>query len=245
MGRVWRFAVNAIANKLEATQPEAFAELYKGYSMKGLEVKDDGSIHGFGQILLEPSNKGLTFGTATLYESFYAGGSTAALDVQSEDFWAWMKYACVRELPEAFLDLMAADLDGPLAEDYRGHIRHEVKPIFDVIKDIFHAHYAAIEAPPQEWVAETFPGSSKSASSGSIPGATVAYGRAWDRVLAEWDAGRLDTLRPPNHMLPGMALYKFVLWSRERGETKQHELIGMSSGGRHQRSAHSRHVVEE
>ena len=77
MGRVWRLAVNAIANKLEATQPEAFAKLYKGYSMKGIEAKDDGSIHGWGQILLGPSNKGLTWGTATLYESIYAGGSTA------------------------------------------------------------------------------------------------------------------------------------------------------------------------
>eukprot|EP01052_Picozoa_sp_SAG31_P056213 SAG31_NODE_15962_length_729_cov_2.074603_1_plen_194_part_10 len=174
MGRVWRLAVNAIANKLEATQPEAFAELYKGYSMKGLEVKDDGSIHGFGQILLDPSNKGLTFGAATLSESIYVGGSTAALDVQLIDFRAELKYPFVHELPEAFFDLMAADLDGPLAEDFRGYIRHEVKPTLVIIKDIIHAHYAAIEAPPREWVAETFPGSSKSASSSSIPSLPVA-----------------------------------------------------------------------
>ena len=46
-----------------------------------------------------------------------------------------------------------------------------------------------------------------------------------------WDAGRrLDVLYPPNHMMPFMALYKFVAWSRVRGEAKQHELIGMSSG---------------
>ena len=30
--------------------------------------------------------------------------------------------------------------------------------------------------------------------------------------------------------MPFGALMKFNMWSRERGETKQHELIGMSSG---------------
>eukprot|EP01051_Picozoa_sp_SAG22_P026393 SAG22_NODE_8307_length_665_cov_1.454064_1_plen_83_part_10 len=37
--------VAATANKLEVTQPAAFAELYKGYSMKGLQVQDDGAVH--------------------------------------------------------------------------------------------------------------------------------------------------------------------------------------------------------
>eukprot|EP01047_Picozoa_sp_COSAG01_P027581 COSAG01_NODE_1824_length_9141_cov_10.234461_11_plen_68_part_00 len=49
-------------------------------------------------------------------------------------------------------------------------------------------------------------------------------------MLAEWDAGRLDMLHPPNYMMPFLALSKFNAWSRERGETKQQELIGMSSG---------------
>ena len=49
-------------------------------------------------------------------------------------------------------------------------------------------------------------------------------------MLAEWDAGRLDVLFPPCHMLPWSAMVKLNTWSRQRGETKQHELIGMSSG---------------
>ena len=57
-----------------------------------------------------------------------------------------------------------------------------------------------------------------------------AYARAWDRVLAEWDAGRLDVLCPSNHMMPWLAMYKFNNWSKERGEAKQEALIGMSSG---------------
>eukprot|EP01051_Picozoa_sp_SAG22_P001148 SAG22_NODE_42_length_25431_cov_5.091580_6_plen_128_part_01 len=63
-----------------------------------------------------------------------------------------------------------------------------------------------------------------------MPDSTVAYARAWDRVLAEWDVGRLELLYPPSHMMPYLALVKFNMWSTERGETKQHELIGMSSG---------------
>ena len=141
-----------------------------------------------------------------------------------------VKYPYVRELPQAFLDLMAADLNGPLAEDYRGYIRHEVKPALDRISDVLQAHYAAIEAPSLDWLIETFPGHGKADSPSHIPDSVVAYARAWDRVLAEWDAGRLDVLYPPNHMMPLLAMLKFNTWSKERGEAKQEELIGMSSG---------------
>ena len=63
-----------------------------------------------------------------------------------------------------------------------------------------------------------------------IPFITSAHARAWHRVLAEWDAGQLDVLFPPCHTMPWKALSKFNHWSREKGEAKQHELIGMSSG---------------
>ena len=125
---------------------------------------------------------------------------------------------------------MAADLNGPLAEDYRGYISHEVKPVLDRIKDVVQAHYAAIEARSVDWLIETFPGHGKADTPSSIPVSVVAYARAWDRVLAEWDAGRLDVLYPPNHMMPWLAMYKFNNWSKERGEAKQEALIGMSSG---------------
>ena len=101
----------------------------------------------------------------------------------------------------------------------------------DRIKDILHTHYAAIEAPPLEWLVETFPGHNKTDAPSAIPDFMVGCARAWGRVLADWDAGRrLDVLHPPTHMFPWLALYKFNSWSRQRGEAKQHELIGMSSG---------------
>ena len=81
-----------------------------------------------------------------------------------------------------------------------------------------------------DWLIETFPGENKSSFPSNISGAAVAYARAWDRVLAGWDAGRLDVLYPPSHMMPWSAFYKFNTWSRQRGEAQQEELIGMSSG---------------
>ena len=233
MGGCGVCAVAACATKLETTQPAAFAELYKDYSMKGLGLEEDGTIHGWGIIMFDPNTdtKGLTAGAATGATSQLNGTSPAVVDIWLQDVAATVaKYAYVRELPQAFLDLMAADLNGPLAEDYRGYIRHEVKPVLDRIKDVMQAHYAAIEAPSLDWLIETFPGHAKADPAGVIPDSVVAYARAWDRVLAEWDAGRLDVLYPPNHMMPWLAMYKFNNWSKERGEAKQEALIGMSSG---------------
>ena len=224
-------AVAACAKKLEATQPAAFAELYKDYSMKNLKVNADGAVSVDGS---DPTNidmKGLTWGAATGSLSILTGASPAVVDVWMQDrVTVRAKYAYVRELPQAFLDLMAADLDGPLAEDYRVYIRHEVKPILDRIKDLMHAHFAAIEAPPSAWLVETFPAHHSRNSPNNIVDSVVCYAWAWDGVLAEWDAGRLDVLFPSSYMMPYLAMLKLNIWSKERGETKQHELIGMSSG---------------
>eukprot|EP01051_Picozoa_sp_SAG22_P001844 SAG22_NODE_76_length_22248_cov_14.352070_10_plen_221_part_00 len=202
--------------------------------MKGLKVQDDGAVHWFGGLVaLDPNMdfKGQTWGHVYQGATAFTGCSPAVVDVYLQDFMALaVKYAYVRELPQAFFDLMAADLDGLIAEDYRGYIKHEVKPALDSIKDVLHAHYAAIDLPSLEWYIETFPGHGKGDSPNQFANFLVAYARAWDRVLAEWHAGRLDVLFPPSHMMPWLGLYKLNAWSREQDEAKQHELIGMSSG---------------
>mgnify|MGYP007134750371 CR=1 FL=1 len=233
IGRCGVCAVAACATKLETTQPAAFAELYKDYSMKGLGVEEDGTIHAFGHIVFDPNTdtKGRTVAAATFFTSILNGTSPAVVDIWFQDAMTILaKHPYARELPQAFLDLMAADLNGPLAADYRGYIRHEVKPVLDRISDVLQAHYAAIEAPSVEWLMETFPGHSSRNSPDNIVDNVICYTRAWDGVLAEWDAGRLDVLFPPCHMMPYLAIAKLNTWSKERGETKQHELIGMSSG---------------
>ena len=206
--------------------------MYKEYSMKNLDAKPDGAIHALGKLYFDPNNdmKGLTWAAASFAESSNVGASPAAVDVFFTDIMTLLKYPYVRELPQAFFDVMAADLTSPFAEDYRAYIRHEIKPVLDRIKDIMHTHFAAIEMPPLEWLIETFPGHNNADSPTQIVDSCVGYARAWDRVLAEWDAGQLEVLYPPQHMMPFMGLQKFIIWSRERGEAKQHELIGMSSG---------------
>ena len=61
--------------------------------------------------------------------------------------------------------------------------------------------------------------------------------------MAEWDAGRLDMLHPPNHMMPWSAMFKFNGWSKLRGETKQEELIGMSSGKNRTKDASKNQIL--
>ena len=141
-------------------QPETFAKIYKEYSMKNLDVKPDGAIYALGKLFFDPNidMKGLTWKAATIAESFFVGSSPAAVTVQVADFLTMVKHPYVRELPQAFFDVMAADLTGPLAEDYRAYIRHEIKPVLDCMKDILHTHYVAIEVPTLEWLIETFPG---------------------------------------------------------------------------------------
>ena len=179
---MWVFAVSAAATKLEETQPEAFGELYKEYSMKLVEVQG-GSMHMMhdkDRIVFDPSmdRKGLTWGAGSAWLSTSDANSHAATVVHQEDFAAIWKYPFVRELPQAFFDLMAADLDGPLAEDYRVYIRNEVKPVLDRIKNILHEHYAAIEAPPQRWLIDTFPGHSKAGDTPTnIVDSCVSLGR--------------------------------------------------------------------
>ena len=192
-------------------------------------MKTDGTIHVWGKPVCKPVEM-MTWGAATWPQSVYAGDSPAVVDVATQDIVALIKCPFVRELPQAFFDVMAADVDGLLAEDYRYYIRHEIKPILDRFADILHAHFAAIEAPSLEWLIETFPGHGGTDSSNNFADNVVAYARAWGRVLAEWDTGQLDVLFPPHHMMPCLGLMKLNNWSKERGETKQQELIGMSSG---------------
>eukprot|EP01052_Picozoa_sp_SAG31_P027395 SAG31_NODE_2563_length_5473_cov_6.924823_1_plen_262_part_00 len=217
--------VAACAIKLEATQPEAFTELYVdgGYAMKnGLELMANGAVRWGGQIMIDPKEeKGQTWAMPTLVRSRAAGCSARALGVSVSDTLTFAMKPFVRELPEAFFKLMSADLDGSFADDYRGYIRYEIKPILDMIADTVYAHYAAIEIPPLEWLIEKFPGHTNVDNPSLIVSAAVAYSQAWTHVLAGWDAGRLDVLHPPSHMMPWASLGAFFLYSRERGEAKR------------------------
>ena len=114
--------------------------------------------------------------------------------------------------------------DGNLPQQLLADARYSVASNSLVVK-----HFAAIEPPSNEWLIEKYPGHAKTDNPTLIVGAAVAYPRAFNRVLAEWDAGRLALLYPPNHMMPYTILGAFFRYSRQRGEAKMHDLIGMSS----------------
>eukprot|EP01052_Picozoa_sp_SAG31_P024405 SAG31_NODE_2074_length_6511_cov_11.947754_1_plen_517_part_00 len=230
----YRF-VAAFASNLEANRPEEFAEMYsiETYSMVGLEVEANGAIKTIfnGATIFDPGwIQEHAWSASTWFQSFYNTSSPAVADLGIQDFKELVSRPYIHELPQAFFNFMASDLDGPLAEYYRGYVRYQVKPALERIASILYLHYSAIEAPPNSWVVSTFPGHGSSDSANQIVQYTLGYIRSWDFVLAEWDSGQFDVLFTQNYMLPFMALYKLLAWSRERGERKQQELIGMSSG---------------
>ena len=97
--------------------------------MKHLNVNDHGTVSVDGSDSTKIDMKGLPWGATTSNLSYLIGASPAVVDVWQQDNMAFMgKYAYVRELSQAFFDLMAADQ--PLAEDYGVYmksIEHEVK----------------------------------------------------------------------------------------------------------------------
>lgn len=181
--------------------------------MDGLDEAADGSIHTYAKMFDPARPKGNTWATPTSTMAVYIEGSQAALDIQTEDMRTFVgNYPCTRELPQSFFDLMATDLDGMLAIDYRGYIRREVKPVLELVKDIIGAHLSTVELPPNQWLIDFFPGHGKPDAPTTYVDTTVGYARAWDRVLSTWDEGRLEMLFPACHMMPLRGLKQLMNW---------------------------------
>eukprot|EP01052_Picozoa_sp_SAG31_P015947 SAG31_NODE_1039_length_10212_cov_8.897063_6_plen_273_part_01 len=154
--------------------------------------------------------------------SVYFGCSKAIMEIATADSMAYFGKMYARELPTAFFELIAANLDGALAMEYRNYIRHQVKPCLDRITSILHANFAAIELPPLEWLVENFLGHG---SVNNIVTDTIAYKIGWDSVLAQWDAqGKSDALFPvsaaPHDAILSHAQVAHVVEGAERVETR-------------------------
>ena len=55
-----------------------------------------------------------------------------------------------------------------------------------------------------------------------------AYTLSFEGVLAQWEAGNFDQVRPGTAQ-PFGGLLAAIKWSRTRGEAKQRELVGMTA----------------
>ena len=56
----------------------------------------------------------------------------------------------------------------------------------------------------------------------------VSYTLSFEGVLAQWETGNFDQIRPAG-ALPLGGLMSAKKWSRKRGEAKQSELVGMTA----------------
>ena len=71
-----------------------------------------------------------------------------------------------------------------------------------------------------------FPGISWAITGNSLFGYLwSAYTLSFERVLAQWEAGIFEQIGPAEP-LPWGGLWGTIRWSRNRGESKQMELIG-------------------
>ena len=57
----------------------------------------------------------------------------------------------------------------------------------------------------------------------------VTYTLAFEGVLAQWEAGNFDQIRPAGAVPLLLGLGAAMSWSLKRGEAKQTELVGMTA----------------
>ena len=156
--------------------------------------------------------------------------SAAACSVRNADFILTRKTPYCDELPQAILDVIAAEPTGTIAHSYRRYIRTVWVPGVQHVAELLKAHSAVIEWPTIEWLAEKFP---------KMPWHTLpnnffanfwnAYTVAWEYVLAEWKEAENFAVLRPAYSIPYGGLRQAIGWSRSRGEAAQRELIGMTA----------------
>ena len=146
------------------------------------------------------------------------------------------------ELPQAILDIVAAEPTGAIAHSYRRYIRTVWVPGVQHVAELLKAHSAVIEWPTIEWLAEKFP----QIFSGNVSGSNdhfavmwVAYAMSWGHVLAEWEEAENFAVSRPAYPIPVGGLSQAIGWSRTRGEAAQQELIGMTAEDELDRSVFS------
>jgi hypothetical protein len=172
-----------------------------------------------------PSQHTRNFGQASM-----AAPSAATVRIYIADALAkWEQPYCF-ELPQAILNIVAAEPAGAIAESYRRYIRTVLVPQVETVANLLTAHAAMIEWPPKEWLSKQFPGLNMNGlSSGLFGEQWVAYALSWSGVLADWNEVEKFSVVRPAYPMPFAGLTQAMNWSRERGEAKQRELIGMTA----------------
>eukprot|EP01052_Picozoa_sp_SAG31_P062901 SAG31_NODE_21863_length_539_cov_0.720455_1_plen_138_part_01 len=131
--------IGSLGDKLQANQPDVFAEIYHSFlgnpSSLGIQVAEDGVITSSTLgLLCDPkstSNLATTASAPTASASNYVNCSIVGIEIALHDFGVLFSKPYILELPNLFVHSMLADLEGPIAEEFRNYIRHQVKPCRD------------------------------------------------------------------------------------------------------------------
>ena len=133
-------------------------------------------------------------------------------------------------LPQAILDVVAAEPTGTIAHSYRRYIRMVWVPGVQHVAMLLQAHSAVIEWPTIEWLAKKFPLIPWRAGANDVFASLwITHTMSWDRVLTEWEEAENFAALRPAYPIPVGGLSQAIGWSRTRGEAAQQELIGMTA----------------
>ena len=144
------------------------------------------------------------------------------------------------ELPDAILAIIGAEPTGEIAAMYRSYVCHTLMPLCRRLANTLQEYSAYMELPPKDWLEKTYPEMSwRAVTNSAFLQHWYTYTLSFERILAEWSDGNFESIRP-SMAQPLGAMIRTVAWSQERAESKQAELIGMTTVTEHNDSIFSR-----
>lgn len=140
--------------------------------------------------------------------------------------------AIPRELPESLMQAIRAKANGPLAVQYRLWVQNEWLPGVQRIANIILQSGHLLEAIPVSQLIETFNeppigmGNWKWTPRGMFFSMWLAYARAWETVVQQWQSGDFRVVRPTVGFPCGLAMY--IVMSQTIVGDIEKELTGTS-----------------
>eukprot|EP01052_Picozoa_sp_SAG31_P003058 SAG31_NODE_114_length_24318_cov_16.787481_4_plen_409_part_00 len=134
-------------------------------------------------------------------------------------------------LIETLLNIIKADHESKVAEEYRAFCRVQLVPPMRKIARLIEEHGMVLQLPNKDFLGTKFPGESWSLLREDfyLQG-WLSRTAQWERLLSAWDAGDFSDSVPRGDgvIMPLEGLNETLMWSLEYGRAKQGELIGLT-----------------
>ena len=154
--------------------------------------------------------------------------STAAQEVWVAMHMVDVTTPFAEELPHELLRAFSADPTSAYAAAWREFVTMVWAPGVTKLAAILDAHQSVMELPPMEWCEATFPAMNWSGTSVEwIMNSVQAYAALFEVVVAKWERGEFDVVRP-SMLCPLTAAHRFVTWSGTAAQQRLQQLIGMT-----------------